>query len=422
MYLTLLKAIQSKFAESTELASVSGANLSLYYGKAPQATSGDYITWQILTDDPEYYFGVDSCDNFNIQFSVWTNDANSAGIVECMNYSKLLHDLFDNCTLTLDTGACIIFQRQLFQPLEDPDGGYQGLTRYYVQIENNPSVPVVAASTLDVTDFPFSGYMRTSRPIELGVRTPEYLADGTIYSGAGSGVVRRVFMAILGSVQTRETIWSRHNLQVYYGDEVTPTIDTPLRDIYAQRFGISEEYENTQLQLTTNQMYIDRDANIGLYFDLPMPYDNGIRIKFSGFALDTLYSNVVYEDALPECWNKDYRLHMQTVNQSVARNSSVNLFTTSGNSGYIVGSVGQFQPAAWGNDYLDGSVNYSDGTKYSTMHDALTEIYHGASGFAGYNTNQIEFTSGFSGYWTNNSSTTEGAVTVAWTTLYYEAE
>lgn len=115
---------------------------------------------------------------------------------------------------------------------------------------------------------------------------------------------------------------------IKYDGESVPSVSIPLLDLCSM-------YHSPQALtdiLATNDIFEictspNQSAFPGVYKDiafnlrLPIPFTNGIEIGVvapSGPAIHTLFANTLYQDELPECWNRNLRLLAAQSNESMA--------------------------------------------------------------------------------------------------------
>jgi hypothetical protein len=180
------------------------------------------------------------------------------------------------------------------------------------------SVYESGAANGDILKFPFAGSLKSPYgaipevtngryPItytNVGIDTPG--AELTLFTAEGSGVVRHIHLAGAGAG------WLAATLDIYYGAEETPSFSVPLSDLFAltNQSGTGEGQHWITKYISVVANLLDGDNQAGLMLDLPIPYTDGITIKFNdgGSTMPIIYSSVRYQDTLPACWNRNYKL------------------------------------------------------------------------------------------------------------------
>lgn len=124
---SIYEAIQARYNESSLPALLEG----FYFESAPQDTTGTYATWFMVTGTQTYTMSTRS-EEITIQISVW-DDSDSPGNVTAAAEQVMLW--FDDCSLSVAGGSHIRIDRDSYNLLRDPDGGWQYQIDYSIQVQ-----------------------------------------------------------------------------------------------------------------------------------------------------------------------------------------------------------------------------------------------------------------------------------------------
>lgn len=125
MIASTLSAVASAFDDS-HLAE----DAPLYYELAPQGTQGDFFTYSVIADGPEYTFS-EGFENIILQFTAFSDDDSPAKVI---SMTEDLRAVFDQRT---DLADIVSIRRQPGgRPVRDPDGGWLYPTRYLIQVQS----------------------------------------------------------------------------------------------------------------------------------------------------------------------------------------------------------------------------------------------------------------------------------------------
>jgi hypothetical protein len=168
-------------------------------------------------------------------------------------------------------------------------------------------------------DFPFSGGSRTGTPINGNTTNSPYVLLET--AAGTAGVIRQMHVAMGGA--TTEDCWAKSSLQVYYDGSDTASINVPLGDLVAM--GVATGTSGTGPTFDTNWFSVV-DSNYAsqqhaVVLRYPIPYTNGIKVQIadtSAGAATTYYGSLAYQNALPDCWNRGYKLKASRVTGTLA--------------------------------------------------------------------------------------------------------
>lgn len=128
MLTALLTAIQTAYAASALPTSLEG----LYFGAAPQGTTGDYGVVSVPASAFDWASGV-QWEEVSVQFSLFTPDASPIGLLAV---ADTLTTTFDFAQLSITGGTMLWMHRESGPlPIADPDGGWQVITTYNVRLE-----------------------------------------------------------------------------------------------------------------------------------------------------------------------------------------------------------------------------------------------------------------------------------------------
>lgn len=118
----LTTAIKGKCASGTDLYSDIGGRL--YKRKAPQGIAFPYVTFFVVTDNPEYP-GNKTIEWVLVQFSIFSN---ASGSTEAEDILTHLRALYDDCSLTITSNTLIYFIRGNFTDISDNSDGIETIS------------------------------------------------------------------------------------------------------------------------------------------------------------------------------------------------------------------------------------------------------------------------------------------------------
>ncbi len=139
---TLIPAIKTK-AEAIVATAALG---TLWYGEVPPENGSgnvyDIPYWKVQANGNnkvDQSFGTKYIESYPIQFDIY-----HTSLATCAALQDALHTNFDNASITLSSGTCIAFRRNVdalmkATPMTDKDGKpvYQAVSRYEAKIDKS---------------------------------------------------------------------------------------------------------------------------------------------------------------------------------------------------------------------------------------------------------------------------------------------
>ena len=132
-----------------------------------------------------------------------------------------------------------------------------------------------------------------------------------------AGVVRSIMVAANSVLVDLEV---NLHLNIHYDGNAVADVSVP----FGALFGLDNAADFVGQGVFTPFFGMPPGGNpktMGSYrLTYPIPYTNGIKITFSvtGGILPSAWTNVIYQDTLPACWNRNLRLFMSQTSASVA--------------------------------------------------------------------------------------------------------
>jgi len=123
----LEEALMVKYNADTTIKSLTNG---LFLAEAPQGTAYPYIVYSYPSGNPEWTFNNDM-KIFVIQFKI--HDSNTSAVTLNLIY-KALHDLFDWCTLTIDSWN-LTYMKPIFENLFRVDDKWQYVIQFRIRIQ-----------------------------------------------------------------------------------------------------------------------------------------------------------------------------------------------------------------------------------------------------------------------------------------------
>ena len=126
----LLTAIFARF-NAAEGEALRALVVGMYFSKAPQGTTGKYITVSYPGGSVDSVMPNADHDLFNITFSIWDTASTPADV---LLISDALCALYDNVILTLSTKTVVYANRIAGNLVEDPDKGWAKHVQYEYRV------------------------------------------------------------------------------------------------------------------------------------------------------------------------------------------------------------------------------------------------------------------------------------------------
>lgn len=189
---------------------------------------------------------------------------------------------------------------------------------------------IIAATPGHPFEFPHAGNLRTAPPV-VGVQLIGGARETVFSSPVGTeGVVRNIaWIAAAIEDGTTDSCDTSLLLEVFYDGSATASISVPLFVLAGMEhhdFALPDLFASTPAFELTSGPHRG-EAPWAVIFGssgnwrLPLPYTNGIKIDIvsvGSTALNTVFCNTMYQDELPACWNKAFRLRASRSNETIA--------------------------------------------------------------------------------------------------------
>ena len=130
---TIFKGFYERYAETPLVAMLEG----FWFMQAPQGTTGTYATFAPVTGRQEYDMSS-RLEDILIQISIFTEDSEEAeGATLAARLADWVFVMFDDCSLTLPGGTLVRIDRQSYNLLADPDGGWMFQIDYQLLVQED---------------------------------------------------------------------------------------------------------------------------------------------------------------------------------------------------------------------------------------------------------------------------------------------
>lgn len=218
-------------------------------------------------------------------------------------------------------------------------------------------------------EFPLSGTMKTGTPI-----VGPTISNGqsyTVFSATGEGIVRNlawICTAVLADAVT-PTI-PNLTVEIRVDGESTPSVSVPIHTLGGlEHPSIALEDLNVStpaFELTSgvfSSAFPGEKLGQSGNWRLPIPYSNGIDIRFvagAGTTRNVIYCNVMYQDTLPECWNRGFRIYGTRSNETLAAATSGPSNAKLTSNTQLVATTGSFVSTIAGKSIIAEGACYSD--------------------------------------------------------------
>lgn len=236
-------------------------------------------------------------------------------------------------------------------------------------------------------NFPIAGNIKTISPFEMGGNS----FSGTLIDVEGAGVIRQIFIATFGLSETLQATWAAQGtFRIYYDGSETADFEVPIKNLLNQNLVDASPgsiYENRIYAVKGN--HTDGTSNYcGWYLFCEIPFTDGIKITLESAT----YSNVVYQDELPDCWNRNLRLKSASISQTLNGAADAVASIASQVGSVLTSADGDFSTVNVG-DYIKVGFNVRKVTgKADSTHITLEyPIYEEVSAQYVQITNQIQF-------------------------------
>ena len=253
---------------------------------------------------------------------------------------------------------------------------------------NNSAVPSsldYKISTIEATrplDFPVT--IEKNHHVEQGSADPLQI----FYKATGnSGLITEIQFIIEGQPAN----FGPMVLNIKYDGEASPSVALPLNSLIAIEDTtkmLSFVYESDMFLVNGDDGGIS-DNQMSVVLRWPIPYTDGIEIYVSGLSTGS-WSNVTYQDSLPECWNRNLRFYANRSDQAItAPSNGAGTLSISGTSvtgsgtNFTVGDIGKYIVINHFNEFLITSVTDTTHCTVATAdgtHDITNQAYQIDSG------------------------------------------
>lgn len=197
----------------------------------------------------------------------------------------------------------------------------------------------------NVLDFPKAGKLYSYNTVDA--TDPLVIFSKPVGS---SGIVRELQLIFEKTMAELKTVM----LHIKYDGMATPSVSVPLAGLCGvenQDTVLTHSFETTTWDINCNA---DDESEAAVILRYPIPYTNGIEISLSGQSGGN-WCNVLYQDNLPDCWNKNLRFFAVRSNEVLSAPSAG--AGTIGISGTAVTGVGTAFDSSFVGKYIVQGVN-----------------------------------------------------------------